>query len=89
MINATIDDSQKIYGQHAICITLNGDIVQDMINRMLPMRPYIYSQRNTVIISNTTAPPDYVNMFTFKNYVNMGTNFKFIYKNGALNSSLF
>lgn len=59
------------------------------MNKILPMRPFIYSQRNSIVISNTIPGPDYTSLFTYKNYVNQGQNYKFIYKNGNLNGSLF
>lgn len=38
-----IGSGQKVYAQHAFCISLNGIIIQDFMNRILPIRPFIYS----------------------------------------------
>ena len=43
-INTTIKESQSIYGQHVICISLDSAAIKDQLNRILPIKPYIYAR---------------------------------------------
>jgi hypothetical protein len=39
--------------------------------------------------AGTIKQPDYTSTFTYKNYTVNGTNMLFIFKNGAVNASIF
>jgi len=54
------------------------------------MRPYIYATKiqSPGLKKEQINPPDYVNLFTNISFTSLGTNFYFIFKNGALNGSL-
>lgn len=68
----------------------------DMITKILPIKPFIYATNlndpnsiNNLMASGQILSPDYNSYFTYRNYSINGTNFKFIYKNGAINASIF
>lgn len=67
-----------------------------MITKILPIKPFIYATNlnnpnsiNNLMASGQILSPDYTSYFTFRNYSINGTNFRFIYKNGAINASIF
>lgn len=68
----------------------------DMITKLLPIKPFIYATNlnnpnsiNNLMASGQIVSPDYTDTFTYRNYTINGTNFNFIYKNGAVNASIF
>lgn len=44
VINTTIDSKQTIYGQHVFCLSLDTKTFYDILNKLLPTKPYIYAQ---------------------------------------------
>lgn len=68
----------------------------DMVTKLLPIKPYIYATNfnnpnaiNQLMAGGQIAAPDYTDIFTYRNYTINGTDFRFIYKNGAVNASIF
>jgi len=71
-------------------------MMSDMITKLLPIKPFIYATNlnnpnsiNSLMASGQIASPDYTDIFTYRNYTINGTDFQFIYKNGAVNASIF
>jgi deoxyribonuclease-2 len=67
-----------------------------MISLLLPIKPFIYATNlnnpttvNQLISGGQISQPDYTDIFTYKNYSINGTNFRFIFKNGGVNASIF
>lgn len=95
-INTTIDASETIYGQHVFCLSIDNVTLYDLIAKILPIKPFIYAQNlndpnsiNNLMTAGTIKQPDYASTFTYKNYTVNGTNMLFIFKNGAVNASIF
>ena len=95
-VNTTIDSSQSIYGQHVFCLTLNDDILGELITKIIPIRPYIYATNlnnpdsiNNLMSSGEIEQPNYNDLFTYKNYTINSTEMRFIFKNGKINGSIF
>lgn len=71
-------------------------MVSNMITKLLPIKPFIFATNlnnpnsiNELMASGQIASPDYTDIFTYQNYTINGTQFQFIYKNGAVNASIF
>lgn len=43
IINTTINDSQRVYGQHVFCLSLDNLTYYDIITKLLPIRPFFYA----------------------------------------------
>lgn len=43
IVNATIPDSQSIYGQHFCCYEVSGSAMTEIIDKSSAIRPYIYA----------------------------------------------
>jgi len=95
-VNITINSSETIYGQHAFCFSADNVMLGDMITKILPIKPFIYATNlndpnsiNNLMAAGSIASPDYKSIFTYRNYTINGIDMKFIYKNGAVNASIF
>ena len=95
-VNTTIDSSERIYGQHVFCFSYDNNILGNLITKVLPIRPYIYTSNlnnpnsiNNLMASGAIAQPDYTSLFTYQNYTINGMQMKFIFKNGNINGSIF
>lgn len=44
IINTTIGDSQKVYGQHVFCLSVDNLTYYDLITKLLPIRPFFYAE---------------------------------------------
>ncbi len=71
-------------------------MISDMVTKLLPIKPFIYATNlnnpnsiNNLMAAGTIASPDYKSIFTYRNYTVNGVDMKFIYKNGAVNASIF
>lgn len=95
-VNISIDASEKIYAQHAFCLSTGSDVLADLITKILPTRPNLYANNlnnpnfiNNLMASGQIKSPDYNSLFTYRNYTVNQTSMKFIFKNGGLNASIF
>lgn len=96
VVNSTIDDKQTIYGQHVFCLSIDNLVFYDLISKILPIKPYLYIQNfndknylNNLMAAGLIQQPDYKSTFSYKSYTLNGTNMQFIFKNGAVNASIF
>lgn len=62
----------------------------------MPIRPFLYAENfhhngsiSKLIENGTIAQPDYVSNFTYHSSIKNDFNYKFIFKNGGINASIF
>jgi hypothetical protein len=97
IVNVTIADSQNVYGQHILCMSLLLTTIESIAQKLLITKPYIYQTTITSTANTTNIYKLSLNTYNTSSIgfeylpfiIGSATSVRSIFKNGNVNNSIF